>query len=146
MLSNVRSLCNKFDEVECRVGSLSPNIIVFTEFWLDSDIPDSSISLSDYSIVCEDRTRFGGDVIVYISNNELKFQTIDIESVNTLVSSCESGILPILFPTIKLLMIAIYHPLWNDNSKHDRAISSICDIIDYVFSLPAFDPLSTKIG
>ena len=54
LLSNVRSLNNKLDEVERRTVSLKPEILVLTETWLDESIPNSCISLSGYSICRND--------------------------------------------------------------------------------------------
>ena len=71
MLSNVRSLNNKMDELDNRVARLSPDVIFLTETWLDNDTPDNSVSVSDFSIVRNDRNKFGGGVMFYI---RVKFQ------------------------------------------------------------------------
>ena len=93
MLSNVRSLSNKLDEVEQRLTR--PDVAVLTETWLDEDVPDNSISVSHYCIVRKDRNRYGGGLIFYISNRFL-FQIIDDQCVSSL-ASCGSEILPVIF-------------------------------------------------
>ena len=143
LLSNVRSLCNKLDEVESCVSKEKPDIIVLTESWLDESTPDSSVSLPGYSIARKDRNKKGGGVIIYIAAH-LQFRFLEIQTIGA-IELCDSEILPILFPERKLLLIAIYHPFWNDSDRDAKAISTICDIIEYVFSMSAFDPSSTKI-
>ncbi len=143
MLSNVRSLCNKIDELESRMSQLKPDVAVLTESWLDENVPDSSISINDYSIARKDRNRFGGGLIIYVSSL-LQFQMLDVNSVQE-IDACESEILTLMFPVIKLILIAIYHPFWNDSDRNNKAVSTIADIMEYVFSLPKFDPSSTNI-
>ena len=143
LLSNVRSLCNKLDEVSFRISSMKPDIAVLTESWLDEQIPDSSVALPSYSVVRKDRNRFGGGILIYISV-DFDYQVLDLESIST-IDSCDSEILPVIFPTLKLLVVTVYHPFWNDSTRNEQAIHTICDIIEFVFSLPIFDPLSTKI-
>lgn len=55
MLSNVRSLGNKLDEVELRVAELRPDLIVLTETWLDDTYDERSISINSYHAVRKDR-------------------------------------------------------------------------------------------
>ena len=119
--------------MESRIVSLNPDIVVFTETWLDECIPDNCISLSDFSVVRKDRNKYGGGVMMYISNS-LDFQVINSESVNALVS-CDSELLAVLFPFLKLVVIAVYHPFWRDSLRNERAISCRIDIINHVVSL-----------
>ena len=53
LLTNLRSICNKFDEVSMILSVQSPDIAVFTESWLDGETPDSSISVPSYNIVIQ---------------------------------------------------------------------------------------------
>ena len=139
LLSNVRSLCNKMDEVEHRVVSVKPDVVVFTETWLDADVPDSCISLPGYNIVRKDRNKYGGGIIIYLTVS-LKFEILNFCPVQT----CESEILTVLIPAVKIVLIAIYHSFWKDVLRNDIAISCISDIIEHVFTLPLFDQLSAK--
>lgn len=143
LLSNVRSLCNKMDEVEHRVVSSNPDIVAFTETWLDFDTPDSSISLCGYNIARKDRNKHGGGIIVYVSVS-LKFEIMNFCDVITSYS-CESEILTLVFPTRKIILIVIYHPFWKDALRNESAISCITDIIERIYTLPAFCPQSTKV-
>jgi hypothetical protein len=131
------------DEVEHRVVSLGPDLIVFVETWLDSDIPDSCVSLPDYSIIRKDRNKFGGGIAVYVAVS-LEFEILNISSVQS-SHSCETEILTILFPSLNMVLIAIYHPFWKDSLRNECAITCISDIIDHVLTFPSFDSTSTKI-
>ncbi len=142
LLSNVRSLANKLDEIEVRIVSLNPDLIVFTETWLDSDTPDESVTLRGYSIVRKDRNKFGGGIIIYVSL-KLSFVVIDSNDVPS-IDACNTEILPINFMSLNLLIVSIYHPFWKDAIKNERAISCITDIIDHVVSLSAY-PDTVKI-
>ena len=82
--------------------------------------------------------------LVVVLSNALDFRVIDSLSVHP-VSSCDSELLVVLFPSIKLILVAVYPPFWRDREKNERAISCIMDIIDYALSLPNFDVTSTKI-
>ena len=143
LLSNVRSLSNKLDEVGSRISRSKPDIVVLTESWLDELVPDSSVSLPAYSVARKDRNKFGGGILIYISV-AFQFHILDIHSVST-IDSCDSEILPVLFPSLELVLITVYHPFWNDSTRNIQTISTICDIIEHVFSLSTFEPSSTKI-
>ena len=118
---------------------------MFTETWLDSDVPDSCISLPGYNIVRKDRNKYGGGIAIYLAVS-LAFEILNVDStcIPTL-HLCESEILSVLFPALKIVLIAIYHPFWKDALRNEHAFSCISDIIEFVFTLPFFNPSSTKI-
>lgn len=125
------------DELEHRIARLKPDIVVLTETWLHVDIPDVSISLPDFSIVRKDRNNHGGGIIFYISH-KYQYHVIDLAPIVS-VSECESEISSVFFPSVKLLMIAIYHPFWKNSNRNESAISCILDIIDHVMMTSNFD-------
>ena len=45
MLSNLRSISNKVDEVESRIRDAKPEMAVFTESWLRSDVSYSALPI-----------------------------------------------------------------------------------------------------
>ena len=86
MYSNVQSLYSKINELNCTVSDYEPDILIFTETWLNSDINNSVISLTNYSIEHRlDRTDTtggrGGGIIVYVKSglNILVSDNNDIE-------------------------------------------------------------------
>ncbi|XP_056626286.1 regulator of cell cycle RGCC-like isoform X2 [Triplophysa dalaica] len=58
--ANVRSLVNKMDEIRLRIINnkrlLNCNVIIFTETWLHSGIPENAIELAGYNTHTADRT------------------------------------------------------------------------------------------
>lgn len=77
-LANVRSLANKIDELRLRITQrmfIDCNIIVFTETWLNSTIPNSAIELEGRNIYRADRMAVdsgkskGGGVCLYVNRS-----------------------------------------------------------------------------
>ena len=134
MLSNVRSINNKMDEVQHRMSMLSPDTSVLTETWLDEETPDCSVTVSDYYSVRKDRNRFGGGIMFYIKV-QINFFLIDSCVISSL-ESCDTELLPVVFPYLKLLIIGVYHPFWGESDKHEETISIIMDIIEHASNLP----------
>ena len=50
MLTNIRSLPSKVEELKLTADIRKPDIIFVTETWLDSSIPDNLVNLPDYFI------------------------------------------------------------------------------------------------
>ena len=55
LLTNLRSICNKFDDLCVQVLIKNPDIIICTDTWLKSDIPIEAFDLSGYSSHRTDR-------------------------------------------------------------------------------------------
>lgn len=80
LLTNVRSISNKFDEVTVRITDLKPDLAAFTESWLDEETPNASISIPHYNIQRRDRIRGkGGGILCYISDF---YTCVDIDSAS----------------------------------------------------------------
>ena len=56
------------------------------------------------------------------------------------ISSCDTEFLTLYVKQLRLLVICCYHPIWNNVSKHEEAISTITNIIDSVLSSPLYPP------
>src|SRR4029434_7325045 len=77
-LANVRSLPNKMDELRLRITThkriMDCNVMIFTETWLNSGVPDSAIELTGRYILRADRTAEdsaktrGGGLCIYVNN------------------------------------------------------------------------------
>ena len=71
---NVRSLYNKFDSIKQEIDSLAPDVINISETWLHNQMPDHFVSISNYSLIRNDRTltlpdgtiKRGGGICTYI--------------------------------------------------------------------------------
>ena len=86
---NARSVANKFDELECYVTELKPDVIFITESWANKYIASAELSLNCYTMYRRDRNLddngeviIGGGVLMYITNN-LKHYEIDHDVNNT---------------------------------------------------------------
>ena len=50
MYYNIRSLLSKVDELRAISEATKPDIICIVETWLDNNIPDNELFLSDYQL------------------------------------------------------------------------------------------------
>ena len=67
MYTNVASLMSKFDQLCIEVEKQKPKVILLTETWLNSEIPDSMVTINNYSLLRKDRqNRKGGGVAIYV--------------------------------------------------------------------------------
>jgi len=100
LLTNIRSLIGKLDELATTVLTTKPDVICITESWLDSKIDSTSVSLPGYLVFRKDRgDRKGGGVAVFVrhcigchniptslfNRNDVELIIIDIESFNLYV-------------------------------------------------------------
>ena len=122
---NLRSINNKFAEVQIRLTGSSIDVHSFSETWLHKDIADSEIYIPGYSIIRTDRNtnKTGGGVCLYYKNNR---------TVRTLVSLSTNDY-EVLFVELKLdrcksnLIGIIYKP---PNGKSDNLIEIIESILN----------------
>jgi len=63
---NARSIVNKSLDLFAKLSSLSPDIVMITETYLDSSITNSEIFPSNYNVYRLDRNRHGGGVLIAI--------------------------------------------------------------------------------
>ena len=49
LYANAQCIMNKLCDLEVLAGEQSPDIIAVTESWINSDIPDASVSLNGYT-------------------------------------------------------------------------------------------------
>ena len=131
-LSNVRCIRNKIDDILHKVGTLSPDVMLFCESWLSDMIPDDAINIPGYTVVRNDRNAFGGGLVSYFVNT-LRFEVIESQAIPSLAST-ETEFSIFVLPDISMLLISLYHPVWNDPGKHEIGLSCVLDIIDYVLS------------
>ncbi len=143
ILSNLRSISNKFDEVSLKIGVHRPDVAIFTESWLSPDVPDSALSITSYTLCRKDRSRNGGGIITYISER-YSYRILNDSDVPSL-SSCDTEFLPIIFTSVPFFVISLYHPFWNDSAKDDKCISCISDMLDFVMTTSCFDSCKMRL-
>jgi len=143
MLSNLRSISNKFDEVSFKINEHRPDVAIFTESWLCPEIPDSSLTINGYSICRKDRSRNGGGIIAYISER-YSYRVLNDSDIPSL-GSCDTEILPIVFSSVPFIIICLYHPFWNDSVRDEKCISCMCDMLDFALTNTHFDPCKLRL-
>ena len=130
LLSNVRSVVNKLDEVSELFLRVQPDISVLTESWLDESIPDSSLHIDNYTVFRRDRVdRKGGGIVIYI-RSVFSCSIVDSSDIPGLPSS-RSETLVIFIRDFNLLLVGVYHPFWNDVAAHEEALSCLTGILDF---------------
>ena len=117
LLSNVRSLAGKIDEVRLRVSQLLPSIIVFTESWLCEEIPDEDVALEGYVLSRKDRNKHGGGIVCYV-HKDIIFSAVNISNVPLLPVS-DSEFLCLYLESSYVFLICIYHPFWDNQAANE---------------------------
>ena len=138
LLANVRSISNKFEEVRLRITNLMPDVVVLTESWLDEEVPDCSISVNNYNVIRKDRNDKGGGILCYL-RSQFTYSVITGSDIPTLHECC-TEILPIFINSISTLLICVYHPFFNNISKDEKAIDTLC----LLYTSPSPRDLSTS--
>ncbi len=106
-LANVRSVCNKLDELKHMLDSENYAVIAFTETFLSSDIPDSLVlcSCSKYVLFRSDWLTFGGGVAMFCCAN---FNPVKV-LVDFSATDCECLVID-LHGSLNCHLICCYHP------------------------------------
>ena len=127
--TNVRSLCNKMDELDLMLRNKSVHIAGITETWCTSEHPEEAVSVGGYNTLRRDRgDRIGGGVICYI-RADIPFKLwpqfeCGLETLWLTAHPCK---LPRQFSI--LLIGVVYHPPNANNREMLRHISSCIDAI-----------------
>ncbi len=80
---NARSLSSKIDEIRLLIEELKPDLFCVCESWLNCDISDIEVELSDYHLLRKDRSdgRIGGGIAFYIrKNRNFEYERINNET------------------------------------------------------------------
>ena len=67
--TNIRGLISKFSILQHEIQHHQPSLITICESFLTPNVPDSALSIDNYSFFRRDRGSFGGGVIVYYRNS-----------------------------------------------------------------------------
>ena len=128
ILSNVRSLLSKVEELETVLRSSFINMAFITETWLSENVHDSAVAFDGYSLVRRDRVnKLGGGVCAYIKSS-IPFkvlQDLQDEYFESLWLYLRPYKLPRGFSC--LIVCVIYHPPASDNNALIDHITSKLD-------------------
>ena len=84
--ANAQSIMKKMCDLEVLASEQSPDIIAVTESWINSDIPDASISLNGYTLFRKDRLDTkngrGGGILLYTKTELGAVACDDLNSFN----------------------------------------------------------------
>ena len=84
--ANAQSIMNKMCDLEVLASEQSPDIIAITESWMNSDIPDASVSLNGYTLFRKDRLDTkngrGGGILLYTKTELGALACDDLNSYN----------------------------------------------------------------
>ena len=133
LLSNVNRVCNKLDEISIILYDKCPDIVVFTETWLDSSIPDSVVSMPLYSVLRKDRiNKIGGGVMMYI-RNDIQFRSLasvldDSQQFEILWCLIRPRILPRKVSNI--IVAIVYFPPWYNVALNAELCCYILNCVD----------------
>lgn len=116
-------MSNKLDEINTRLIPLQPDIIVCTESWLSDSVPNSSIFIDNFCVERADRDIHGGGVVVYFKPE------LELHKVSFVPAQLKSDILCLHSSLCKLVIIAVYHPYWNNPDAHCTLMSSLLDML-----------------
>ena len=123
-LTNLRSICNKFDDLKVQIITKNPDVVICTESWLKSDSPIEAFGLSGFSCYRTDRENDSGrgGVIMWIRNN---LQPVKL----SLPTFQDAELCCIRTNSPRLIIVGAYFPPGMDSLKFrytcDRTLSSI---------------------
>ena len=128
-LANVRSLNNKFSDLQSFININNPDIFVLTETWLDQTTPSSMfVDCNTFNVFRKDRPTRGGGVCLLIKNsiNTFVSQVVvpsgfdDLDIVAIDLRDCND--------TLPIRLIAVYRPPSMTSSDNAR-LFSVLDLL-----------------
>lgn len=135
LLANVRSLDNKMDYIRLlRSANRTVSnccVFIFTETWLNDNIPDSAVQLeqlacyrADRALIDGGKTR-GGGVCVYIRNEWCRDAVVVCKHCSPLVEFMIMKCRPFYLPRelSAILLVAVYLPPTNNSSDRNEALN-----------------------
>ena len=80
---NIRSLLNKIEDVREKLRDENISVLIISESWLKSDIPNTLVDIDSYTLHRQDRDftnerghrKRGGEIVIYV-NNSLSFDIV----------------------------------------------------------------------
>lgn len=134
LLTNARSLNNKFDELELVAKDNGADIICVTETWMNSEIPDSVATFSGYldPIRNDRKEKRGGGVLIYVKDSikTKHWEELYDEEFETLWLTVHPPKLP---RSISCVIIGIvYHP---PKANSFNLYKHICSSLDHILNI-----------
>lgn len=109
--SNLNSMVNKLDEFKVNIKNTDPTIILITETWLNSGMPDSLVDIPGYTLYRNDRATHGGGVCVYVKSLVAGYRVFSgVSQLFSTAGSIESIWLEVDINKVRLLVACVYRP------------------------------------
>lgn len=131
LLSNIRSIRYKIDELQCIILQNNVNICCITESWLDESIPTKTIDIAGFNCFRKDRcsNQKGGGVACYVDADWPcePIEAFNVPDLETLWVSIRRPTMPRFLSHI--IMCVVYHP---PASNNQQMIEHIIECIDKI--------------
>ncbi|KAJ3645915.1 hypothetical protein Zmor_023534 [Zophobas morio] len=107
--SNIASLLAKYDELIAFISCNNPSFVLLAETWLSPSIPDSFVSVPNFTLFRSDRiNRLGGGVCIYVSDQILSEFSVTPINVNTF--GIDSLFLKVSDKNVTFVLGCVYRP------------------------------------
>ncbi|CAB3979113.1 RNA-directed DNA polymerase from transposon BS [Paramuricea clavata] len=113
---NVNSLMKHLDEIRLILNNNALDILAINESKIDNQISNNEIHIDGFNIICKDRNRFGGGVVLYVRQNISFSDRIDL-----IPDELEMVCTELSLPYNKSLLISTWY----------RPPNSLMNIFDY---------------
>jgi len=142
-MANVRSLNNKFGDLQFFLDFNNPDIVILTETWLDKFTPSSLfVCAKSFNVFRKDRLSRGGGVCMLIR----KIPGIDVSPVNIPVDHDDLDILAVdlrdCYGTLPLRLVVAYRPPGYSSIDNTRLFSVLDSLADGCARLCVFGDLN----
>ena len=144
---NICSMRNKIHEIHDILYKQDIHILSVNETWLDSSIPDSSLSIPGYNIYRNDRSTHGGGVCFYVLSS-YKVNVLhssmpgDDHSIETLFLRV---VLPVRPRPIKITVCSAYRPPNSRVTHWDMFSNSIDSVLTHGLKLIILGDLNIDV-
>ena len=129
LLTNVRSIMNKFAELKDFIDQHNPYIIGITETWCTDLVSDAELSLGEYNLFrCDRKNAPGGGVLLCV---HLSLNAVICESLTKLDIKDSVWCIVTLRDKTKMLIGVVYRSPSSNSENDAKLITTISNIEDY---------------
>ena len=156
MICNLRSLAPKVYELECVMEFNGVDIVCITETWLTNEIPDSHVSLKDFTLFRKDRPSHCGGLVAYIRSSIPCVLLPKLELRSSISEIMWLHVKPFCLPrSVSSILIGIYHPPHASSEDNNVLFSHVQETVDWFLHLYPealvcvtgdYNPASTNIS
>ena len=101
------------------------DVLGLSETKIDASFPDAQFHVDDFRLYRKDRNRFGGGLMIYVTDNIPQRRRVDLEIES--VKDVEHIVLELKFKTEKVFLILVYRPPDTHVSSLENLLTIIID-------------------